>query len=115
MSSAYSLITARSFLRRNGIDPLPQLVLRHYDAAVQHQGQLVKTLTYRYTRSFSPPLNCFAPLTYHSYRPYRGSVHPHGRSIYVPWSEQAREKKEACETGKLPRVEFIEWLKEDEV
>ena len=37
MSSAYSLITARSFLRRNGIDPLPQLVLRHYDAAADLQ------------------------------------------------------------------------------
>ena len=31
---------------------------------------------------------------------------------FYAWSEQAREKKEACETGKLPRVEFIEWLKE---
>ena len=34
---------------------------------------------------------------------------------FYAWSEQAREKKEACETGKLPRVEFIEWLKEEEV
>ena len=34
---------------------------------------------------------------------------------FYAWSEQAREKKKACETGKLPRVEFIEWLKEDEV
>lgn len=34
---------------------------------------------------------------------------------FYAWSEQAREKKEACETGKLPRVEFIEWLKEYEV
>ena len=34
---------------------------------------------------------------------------------FYAWSEQAREKKEACETGKLPRVEFIEWLKEEDV
>lgn len=34
---------------------------------------------------------------------------------FYTWSEQAREKKEACETGKLPRVEFIKWLKEGEV
>lgn len=34
---------------------------------------------------------------------------------FYAWSEQAREKKEACETGKLPRVEFIEWLKGEEV
>ena len=32
---------------------------------------------------------------------------------FYAWSEQAREKKEACETGKLPRAEFIEWLKEE--
>jgi len=34
---------------------------------------------------------------------------------FYAWSEQAREEKDACETGKLPRVEFIEWLKEEEV
>ena len=32
---------------------------------------------------------------------------------FYAWSEQAREKKEACESGKLPHVEFIEWLKKE--
>ena len=33
----YSLVTAWSFLRCVGVDPLPQLVLRHHDAAADLQ------------------------------------------------------------------------------
>ena len=37
MSSAYSLITAWSFLSRVGVDPLSQLVLWHHDTVAYFQ------------------------------------------------------------------------------
>ena len=135
------MVTAWSFLRRVGVDPLPQLVLRHHDAAadLQCRGALAVNQFIRSGagdaqhrrhlhdgQSSCRAMGAFQQWTLKQaddpvFKVYRREYKRRfawikaGRisdSEFYAWSEQAREQKKKCDEGIITAEDFQRWLKE---